>query len=146
MAAPWEKYQTIDKKTSSQFSENEGSGPWNKYSNPQEAEPVPVGTKMFSREELSGEEIPYSTRAALSFASGDEEKRGYLEKEFPMSQFGYAIPAGEKEKVPVVLLPGEKKARYLNRPDFTVSDTAELAGMAPSIVLSPCLEQVCLEL
>lgn len=78
------------------------------------------------------DELGAGTRAALSFASGDEEKRAYLQKKFPGILLGQ-VNRGAKEAQDVVKLPGESLYRYIDKPGFTMTDIADFAGDIPAV-------------
>lgn len=84
------------------------------------------------------DEIPASSRAALSFASNDAEKLGYLRKAYPGIEFGKLQSASADQKDPqiVVKMPGESNFRYIDKPGFTVKDLADFAGDVPSVATS----------
>lgn len=73
--------------------------------------------------ELLGE-LSVGDRMKRSFASGDAERKGLLQKDYPGIEF---ISDN------LVKLPGEGGARYIDDPKYTATDIADFAGDIPVV-------------
>lgn len=70
-------------------------------------------------------ELPFGTRARLSFASGLDERQGLLKKLYP----GIEFPEDEENNL--VKLPGESNPRYIDDPKTSFTDVADFVGDLP---------------
>jgi hypothetical protein len=71
-------------------------------------------------------ELPFSNRFGLSFASNLEERRGYLDRQYPGVEF---FDNDEN----LVKLPGENTPRYIDSPEANFTDVFDFGGDVPVI-------------